>query len=169
MGRSSLYNVQALPDAFTVFSFDLVFPTIPGGGDNIKLTYKCQTTAIPGFSIEPVDIELAGVKKKEAGRAIYEHTLQATFLETVDMATRKAFRNWRETCRSWKKNTGSVSSLYKVNPQLHLYDNTPMVTRIITVYGAWPETVDSLSLEQSSTAGFLSVTLSFDWVDEPEE
>ena len=166
MGRSSVYNVQQLSDAFQVWNFDLRFPSIPGGGDAVSLTYKCQTASLPGFNLESVDIELHGVKKKEAGRATYEHTFQCTFLETVDFSTRTAFRNWRETCRSWKLNTGSVSSAYKVNALLELYDNAPSVTRSIVIYGVYPETVDTLSLENSSTAGFLSVTFSYDWTDE---
>ena len=168
MGRSSLYNVHALPDAFQVWNFDLFFPSIPGGGDNVTLTYKCQSTSIPGFNLEPVDIELAGVKKKEAGRATYNHTFPCTMLEVVDFSTRRALRNWRETCRSWKKNNGTMSSAYKVNGQLVLYDNQPSAVRTIMIYGMWPETVDDLSLEQASTAGFLSITFSYDWTDEPE-
>ena len=166
MGRSSVYNVHQLPDAAQVWNFDLRFPSIPGGGDAVALTYKCQSSSIPGFNLESIDIELHGVKKKEAGRATYEHTLQCTFLETVDYATRDGFRKWRETCRSWKRNTGSVSSAYKVNGLLELYDNTPAVTRSVVIYGMYPETVDSLALENSSTACFLSVTFSFDWTDE---
>jgi len=167
MSRSSLYNVLALPDAFQTWQFDLFFPYIPGWSDNIPLTYKCQTTSLPGFNLEPVEIALQGVTKKEAGRATYNHTFPMTFLEVSDQSTRRAFRAWRETCRSQKNNTGSVSSAYKVNGQIVLYDNQPTETHTMIVFGMWPETVDDLGLEgNSSTAGMLSVTCSYDFTDE---
>lgn len=167
MSRSGLQNVLALPDAAQSWNFDLFFPTIPGAASTIALSYKCQTTQLPGFNLEPVDIELHGVKKKEAGRATYEHTLPSTFLEVVDFSTRDTFRMWREMIRSWKQNTGSNSQAYKVNAQIVVYDNTPTPTRRITLYGCWPETVDSTPLEgNSSTALILNVTFSYDFPDE---
>ena len=167
MGRSSLQNVLSLPDAFQTWNFDLFFPSIPGVSDTMGLTYKCQTSSLPGFNLEPVQIDLHGVTKKEAGRATYGHTFQATFLEVADMSTRTAFRNWRESCRSWKLNTGSVSAAYKVNGQIVTYDNTGAASLVIVCYGMWPETVDDLGLEgNSSTAGMMSVTFSYDYTDE---
>lgn len=167
MGRSSLQNVLALPDAAQTWNCDLFFPSIPGMTNTLPLTYKCQVPTLPGFGLDPVPIELHGVTKKEAGRAIYDHTMNCTFLETVDWATRDAFLNWRESIRSWKKNTGSVSAAYKVNGQLVVYDNQPVPTRIITIYGMWPETVDAVQMEgNASTAVMLSVTLSYDYTDD---
>lgn len=167
MSRSSLQNVLALPDAFQTWNFDLFFPSIPGATDTTPLTYKCQTSALPGFNLEPITIDLHGVTKKEAGRATYNHTFQSNFLEVADMSTRLAFRNWREACRSWKLNTGSVSSAYKVNGQIVTYDNTGAAKLTIVCYGMWPETVEDLSLEgNQSVAGMLGVTFSYDYTDE---
>ena len=167
MSRSGLQQIQALPDAFQTWNFDLFFPSIPGVSDPIQLSYKCQTSNIPGFNLEGVDIELHGVKKREAGRATYGHQFECTFLEVVDLSTRKAFRNWREKARSWKQNSGSDSSVYKVNAELVLYDNAPNVIGTVKIYGMWPETVNDLSLEgNSSTAGMLSVQFSYDYTDE---
>jgi hypothetical protein len=167
MSRSSLQNILNLPDAFQTWNFDLFFPSIPGVADPIQLSYKCQTSNLPGFNIESVPIELHGVKKQEAGRATYQHTFQCQFLEVVDLSTRRAMRAWRESMRSWKLNTGSNSGVYKVNGQIVLYDNTPSVIGTMIVYGMYPETVDDMSLEgNASTAGMLSVTFSYDYTDE---
>ena len=167
MGRSSLDNVHNLPDAAQSWNFDLFFPSIPGMTSTLPLTYKCKTTELPALNADPVQIDLHGVTKKEMGRAVYTHQIQCSFLETVDFATRDAFFNWRESARSWKKNTGSLSSAYKVNPQIYVYDFLPNVTRIIYPYGAWPETVDAVQMDGGqSEAVYLNVTLSFDWVDE---
>lgn len=165
--RSSMFNVQALPDAFQSHLFDLFFPSIPGMSNTSDLTFKCQTSALPGFALDNVEIALQGVTKNEAGRAIYSHTMAATFLETVDQSTRAAFRNWREMIRSWENNSGSPPSAYKVNGELVLYDNIPNVVRTIKIFGMWPESVDEVQLAgNESNAVFLSVTFRFDWTKE---
>ena len=167
MSRSSLQNVLSLPDAAQTWNFDLFFPSIPGMANTMELTYKCQTSALPGFSLDPVQIDLHGVTKKEAGRAVYQHTFTANFLEVVDFSTRAAFRNWREMIRSWKMNTGSVVAAYKVNGQAVMYDNTGAPTLVINIFGMWPEAVQDVSLESSSsTAMLLDITFSFDYTDE---
>lgn len=169
MARTSLANVLALQDAAQSWNFDLFFPTIPGGGDNQKLTYKCKTTELPASNIEPVKIELHGVAKQEAGRATYDHTFTATFMETVDYATYMTFRRWRDYMRSWKNNSGSNSAAYKVNLELDVYDNAGNVVQTVLMAGAFPTAVGTVNFSGSeSTAIEISMTFSFDYVDNLE-
>ena len=167
MARSSLQNVLSLPDAAQSWNFDMFFPMIPGASDTMALSYKCQTSALPGFSLDKVPVDLHGVSKQEAGRATYTHTLAANFLEVVDFSTRDVFRNWREMIRSWKNNSGSASQDYKVNTQIVVYDNAAAPVRTIICYGTWPEVVNDTPLDGSqSTALILDIQFSFDYTDE---
>ncbi len=166
MARNSLQNIMSLPDAAQAWNFNLTFPSVPGGGDSQKLSYKCQTTAIPGSKIEAVKIELAGVGKQEAGRAIYDHTFTATFLETVDWQTYLNFRAWRDYMRSWKNNSGTDSSTYKINLELDLFNNAPANGATLKLVGAFPLDITDINLEQASNAIFISMQFSFDYIDD---
>lgn len=168
MARTSHANIMSLPDAAQSWNFDLTFTSIPGSNvSGQNLTYKVKTSSIPGSSIEPVKIELHGVAKQEAGRATYEHSLQCTFLETIDYETYKAFRAWRDHMRSWKRNSGTNSSAYKQRVTMDLYDNAGNITQTIVLVGAFPTTMTDVAYDGSqSTAIEISMTFSFDYLDD---
>lgn len=167
MARTSYANVLALPDSAQTWNFDLFFPSIPGGGNAQNITYRCKTSSLPTSKIEPVKIELHGAAKQEAGRAIYDHSFQATFMETVDYGTLMAFRQWRDYMRSWKNNTGADSSGYKVNLELDVYDNAGNVSKSFIIAGAWLTDIGEVQYNGAeSTAVELSLTFSFDYVDD---
>lgn len=164
MARTSHAHVMNLPDAAQSWNFDLFLPAIPGFGQN-NLTYKCKTTSLPTSKIEPVKIELHGVGKQEAGRAIYDHSLQATFLETVDYKTYEAFRAWRDFMRSWKNNTGTDSAAYKVNLELDVYNNGPDLVKTMILVGSFVTDIGEYAFDgAASTAMEMQVTFSFDYI-----
>ncbi len=168
MARTSHANVMSLPDAAQSWNFDLLFSQIPGSNISPEnLTFKVKTTNIPGSSIEPVKIELHGVAKQEAGRAIYEHTFTAVFMETIDYTTYLAFRQWRDYMRSWKKNSGTNSSAYKVRLELDMYDNAGNVMQTIVLVGSFPTAMTEIPLDGAqSTVLDVSMTFSFDYIDD---
>ncbi len=158
--RSSLQDVLSLSDPATQWNFDLLLPSIPGSADTRDLTFKCMTTDLPGTAIEPVEVPLHGVTLQRAGRRIFTHTLNSTFMETVDYATREKFRRWFETMRSWKTNTGTPSSAYRVSGQIVVYNDLPEVVRTCNITGMWPETMAEIPLDGASSA---LVTLQIGW------
>jgi hypothetical protein len=167
MSRTSYANILALPDSALTWNFDLFFPSIPGGGNAQSMTYRCKTANLPGSKIEPVKIELHGAAKQEAGRAIYDHTFQATFMETVDYATLLAFRQWRDYMRSWKNNSGADSSGYKVNLEMDVYDNAGNVSKSYIIAGAFITEINEISYNGAeSNAVEISLGFSFDYIDD---
>ena len=168
MARTSLANILSLPDAAQVWNFDIFFPTIPGSTvASNGLTYACKTTELPASSIEPVAIELHGVKKQEAGRAQYTHTFACTFLGTIDYSTYQALRGWRDYMRSWKNNSGTNSSAYKVNLELDLFDNAGNIAQTVILAGAWPTEIGQVSFDGTqSTAVEFPITFSFDYLND---
>jgi hypothetical protein len=164
MARTSYQNIQALRDAAQTWNFDLFFPSVPGStGQAQTLTYKCKTSAIPSSKVNTVAVELHGVKKQEAGNAAYDHTMTATFMETVDYATLAAFRQWRNYMRSWRDNTGTDSAQYKVNLEMDLYDNAGNVARTVILVGSFPTDIAEVPMSGSeANAVEISITFSFD-------
>lgn len=152
MGRSSLNDVLSLADPATQWNFDLLLPSIPGSSDTRDLTFKCMTTDMPGTAVEAVEIPLHGVTIQRAGRRIYTHQLNATFMETVDYSTREKFRRWFETMRSWTTNTGTSSAGYRVSAQVVVYNDLPAVVRTCNIVGLWPETMADVPLDGGSSA-----------------
>lgn len=158
--RTSLDDVLSLQDPAMSYNFDLFLPSIPGSADTRDLTFKCMTTDLPGVAVDPVDVALHGVQVPFAGRKIFTHTLNATFLETADWATREKFRRWNESMRSWTNNSGSVSAAYKVNSQIVLYNDVPEVMRTTNLIGLYPETVAEVQMD-GGQSGLITLQITF--------
>lgn len=169
MARTSIQNVLDMPDVAQAWNFDLFLPTIPGSplsGQN--LMYRCKSSEIPGFAIEPVKIELHGVAKQEAGRATYSHTFNSAFIVPVDFTTILAFRAWRAKMRDWKNNTGSNSQVYKINAELDLYNNAGDIGQTFIIAGAFPTDITAVQLDGSQAGAPMELTVawSFDYVND---
>ena len=160
MARSSLYDALSVQDPAQTWNFDLFLPNIPGSSDTRDLTFKCMTADLPGMGLDPVEVPLHGVTLQYAGRAIYTHTMNVTFLETADWGTREKFRRWREVIRSWTNNSGSFASTYKVTGQMVLYNDLPQVVRTINLYGLWPETINEVQMD-GGQSGIVQQTIQF--------
>lgn len=167
MGRSSLTDVLSLQDPAVSWNFDLFLPSIPGSSDTKDLTFKCMTTDLPGMGIEAVETPLHGVVLNYAGRKIYTHTLNATFMETADYMTREKFRRWSESIRSWPNNSGTLAAAYKVSAQIVVYNDIPSVVRTCNVAGFWPETINEVALDGgASNLVTLQIGFRYDfWID----
>lgn len=170
MSRTSYSDVLSLRDAAQQWNFDLFFPSIPGtsgGGAPREMTIKCKSTTLPSSKIEPVGIELHGTKKQEAGRATYDHTFNCSIMETVDYATYKDMRAWRDYMRSWKNNQGTDSTAYKVNLELDVYDNAGNVSQTIIVAGAFLTDIADVSFDGAQSAVIdMNLTFSFDYLND---
>lgn len=167
MARSSINDIQSLADPAQSWNFDLFLPSIPGSDDTRDLTFKCMTLDIPGTAFDPVDVALHGVTIPFPGRKIYTHQLTLNFLETNDWGTREKFRRWMESIRSWRNNSGSLSSAYKVSAQIVVYNDIPEVVRTVNITGFYPETMGEVAMDGgSSNVVQLQVTAKYtDWED----
>jgi hypothetical protein len=167
MARTSLANVSSIADPATSWEYDLFLPTIPGSTNTSQVTFRCQSSALPGAALDPVEVALHGVVLKYAGRAIYTHTFESVFMEGSDYLMRTTFINWRESARSWLNNTGTLASAYKVNGQIQVYNSIPNVVKTVNIYGMWPETVGDYPLDgTASNLLTLTVTWQFDYTED---
>lgn len=163
MARSSYSDARALPDPLLSYNFDLIIANVPGGGDSRALTIKCQSTEIPGTQVEDVTVFLHGAELKYMGRQTWTHTLSAQYLETRDMSTRFAIKNWIEFGRNIRQNTGRFKSQYATNADMVLYDDAGNTTRTIRLEGFFPQTLSEASVDGStSTPVTYPVTFYYD-------
>lgn len=163
MPHTSYSDVRSLPDPLLSYNFDLIIPNLPGGGDTKRLTIKCQSTSIPGTSVDDVTVSLHGIDLKFAGRQMWSHTLQATYLETRDMGTRFAIKSWIEFCRNARLNSGNYKANYATIADLVLYDDTGKTVRTVRMEGFFPQTMDDGAVDgTSSTAVTIGVTWAYD-------
>ncbi len=165
--RSSLQDVLSLQDPAVSWNFDFFLPNIPGSSDTRDLTFKCMTTDLPGSGIEPVEVALHGVTLMYAGRKIYTHTMNVTFMETADWATREKFRRWQESMRSWIKNSGTLAAQYKTSGAIAVYNDIPELIRTTSITGMWPETINEVTLDGgASNLITLQIGFRYDYWDD---
>lgn len=168
MARTSLQDVSGLPDPLLSYNFDLIFPTIPGGGGSSRaLTVKCMTTSLPGMQLEQATASLHGVEVSYAGRQIWTKTFQATFIETRDAATRKTFRRWIEFARNNSRNAGHYKKDYAVDGVMMLYDDIPAIILETKIVGMFPTQMDDVAFDGAAgTIVTSSITFSYDYTEE---
>jgi hypothetical protein len=162
MARLGISDLESVKDPLQTWNWSLVLPNIPGSNFSRDLAIKCVSATIPGSSVEQVAVEAHGVKLNFAGRRQWSGTWTATFFETRDAKTREAFTGWLELMRSWTFNSGSYKSFYAVTAELALYDDLPQVVKSIRLRGLFPQSVDDVSLDQSSGVVTYSVIFSYD-------
>lgn len=167
MTRTSLFDVESVADPAQSWNFDMFLPAIPGSSDTRALTWKCMTSALPGFGFDNVEVPLHGVVLNYAGRKTFTHTFNSTFMEASDWSTRSQFYAWSESMRSWINNSGTFASAYKVNAQLVVYNDLPQVSRTINVMGMWPAEVADVELDGgASNLISLNITWRFDYLQD---
>ena len=161
MPRTSLENVQGLPDPLMQYNYDMVVLNMPGGGDTEIFKHKIMTSQIPGRTIEPVVVELHGVTIEYAGRVQYARTLAFEILECRDMKSRDALRDWHELTRD-DNSLGEYFENYTAEVDLQLYDSKDTLVRTVKLHGCWLESFDDAGVDGSaSTPVTISGTLKY--------
>lgn len=164
MSRIGLKEVTGLVDPVSQYQFELIIPNVPGGGDGRSLALTCQTSSLPGKSLDDMPSTLHGIDLKFAGRPMYSHTLQAQFLVVRDLKTNDALRDWMNYARSIKNTAGTYKTQYSTQATMLVYDAAQAVVRTITLYGVFPQTIDDQAVDGSSSAPItVSCTFSYDY------
>lgn len=161
MARTSLEDAQSLDDPQFAHDFDLLLPFIPGTPDTRNITIACQTSDIPGFGLEVAEALLHGVKIPFASNATYEQVLNATFLLENNWRLYHQLREWQQRTRSWERNSGSLSSEYKVTAQLAFYDAPGNLVKAIECKGFFLENLQQMQGDGTNGTTILSPSVTF--------
>lgn len=123
-----------------------------------------MTTDVPGTQLEELAAPLHGVQIMYAGRRTYTHSMNVTFMETHDWSTTEKFHRWVEIARSWRNNSGGLSSAYWTTAQLVLYNDVPQVVRTIQINNLFPTNVSEVQLDGSSSQ-LVQLSVEFRYTD----
>ena len=163
MPRISYSQVNSLPDILDQTAFELVFGSIPLGGNAERLTYKCQNVSIPGMSTEAYEAMLHGFVKRFRGRKTYPRQLSASFYEDMEFGTLNMFRAWSEAVAgSESGNSRGYQADYSINAYLFVYDTTGREIAVHTMEGFFPQDVPDVQMDGSSS-GAVSVPITFSY------
>lgn len=162
--RPTLRDYQSVGDPVITADWYMLIPLIPGASNPRALSYKVNTTSMPGHQIEQVPYENGARKWNFAGRRIFNGTWTATLVETSNGSSRGDLINWMNIARPYRSGNGAYKSQYGVMAELRLYDAANNIAVLQEIYGLFPLSIDDASLDQGSAVLQYSINFSYDEV-----
>lgn len=175
MSSVTIQDIAGLPHFATVYQWNATF-VFPSGltdvGDPSDFNARCLSTEMPSMQGQSIDIQIRGHHIKQHGIYDSQHTLNLTFVETVDNKISNLFTKWRRIC--WKLITGAQMTSPEVKGQLILARLGPDLSEIwsTTIYGVFLEAYDPGGQLDGAQSAALnpSLTISYDYfVDNKED
>lgn len=165
MAHITLDEINEQTDPMDSEHFRLLFGNIPGSGDSRPMTILCQTAAIPGVTIEPVEIGLHGHTLRFRGKQTFSGTFSVGFVEVSSYEIMSRLRKWKEFCVGTNSATSEgFKPAYSVTAELEVMDVTGAVADRVKIFGVWPTEVPEVQLDgQSSQAMLVQPTFAFDY------
>lgn len=164
--RPSLRDYQSVGDHLITADWYMLIPYIPGASDPRSMSYKINSTMLPGTQIEQVQSEVGARRFNFAGRRLFTGTWNATLIETANGSSRADLINWMNLARPYVTGAGSYKSQYAVTAEVRVYDAANRVAVMSTIYGLWPMQIDDANLDQASSVLQYNIQFSFDRADE---
>jgi len=157
-----LEDTRSIPDVLSVDRYELRFPIIPLVGVDRELTIRCQQVQLPGVGNEAFEVKLNGHTSKYRGARKSEHTFSATFVEVAGGRTLQTLQRWHEAVVGTKSGSSlGYKIVYSVERvELEVFDTTGKTAGLHTLYGVFPENIDTAQLD-SNNSGPLLITASF--------
>lgn len=166
MPRPTLEEVYSIPDPMLNDSFDLVFTTIPGGGDGRLLRIQCLSTALPGATINNVEIELFGHKILFAARKTFSHSMTVALNETFDGRVRNSLEGWMRRAKNKLTQTGGFAREYAATGVLTIYDQTGATALEYNIHRMWPTELPDYAFEGSGNQAIRNdMTFTYGYVE----
>jgi len=134
-----------------------------------KFRFTCRAAAIPASTVSSVDIGYFGRKIKVSGdRTFTDWTV--TVMNDEDFAVRSFFEKWSNSLNSLQSNIRDASyvgseSLYKSELNVIQYGKAGDVIRAYDIIGAFPTSVDAITLDWDTTNQIetFNVTFAYDY------
>jgi hypothetical protein len=141
------------------FTLELPLITQVQGNAEIMLI-QCQSAAKPGVTIDEVAVALFGHTIVYAGRKVFNHDLNVTYVENVRGEIHRNMEKWAELIRGTRtqhgrfkggENNGGDGSGYAVNGIFKIYDNVGDTVLEYTLFNMWPATIPEISLDGTAS------------------
>lgn len=96
-----------------LFNWRMEIPAVPGGGDSAALKFRCQSSVLPGGSIETIHFDFEGTPGVEfPGRSRKTQEIAFTFAEGEDLKIWNAFNNWYKLITSGASDSATRTAVY---------------------------------------------------------
>lgn len=156
-------QVTSIPDFIQTDHFSFLLPVIPGGGDSEAFHIRNLTAVLPGKSNQIVSAVVHRIQINRAGRLVFPHQFQATYIDTPDSKIIQGLRNWQALNTDPETGLPNPSQLYMTTGMALIYGPDNKVIERREFQNLWVPNVADLSLggDQSAAARF-QVTFSYD-------
>ena len=162
MGVNSLKN--NLTNPARVYLWEIILPSLIGGGDPVAITIRAQSASMPGRSVGEILVPYkatAGVKYP--GKLTYSHTWDVTFIEGEDKRIFDAIHNWNQKIIDDFDGVGDGDDTIKADMLLNLLTTKGVPYNSYKLIGAYPQAVGDIALDYTTEAGVIfPVTFSYD-------
>jgi hypothetical protein len=159
-------QVLGLPDVISNDRFTVNFGAIPTFGDtSTSLLIKCMDVYIPGINNERFEVGLGTMYRSFRGKRNYQRSMMMTFVETVDLSTLQALREWLEFIAGTSSgNSQGFIASYGVTPTITAYDTAGNAADTITLVNCFPYQLQDIALStaQGTQAMLVQCDFSYD-------
>lgn len=175
--------MSVIKDPMVSDHFTLEIPLIANvQGDPETILIQCQSATKPGVTVDEVAVALFGHTIVYAGRKVFNHDLNVTYVENVRGTIMRMFEKWAELIRGsvtqhgrfkgadttggGAAGGGGGSNGYAVNGKFSIYDNVGVLVLEYTLYNMWPATIPEVSYD--GTASNLithAIGFKYDWYE----
>lgn len=137
----------------------------PSGVANLdNFQFRAKSATIPEDSSENIDINFRWMKLSIPGRDSSGHTIDISWWDGVDLAIYTGLKKWRQMIANPISGMQSTKDAITGDILLELLDGSDAVIGSITLYNAWIESLQSVSLDYSSSDTVnLTATIHYDW------
>ena len=149
MPKVTLDEAYSLLDPMLNDNFELLFTDIPGGGDGRQLRIQCLGAALPGASLQTVEVELFGHKLIFAARKTFSHSMTVALHEVYDARTYQALKDWAAVGRATQTQTGGFHDAYMRTAELTVFDQTGADAARWNIHRMFPTEISEYQFEGS--------------------
>jgi hypothetical protein len=145
--------------------WDIVIPSLIGGGDASSLEVRAQSTQVPGRSFGEILIPYKGrAGFKVPGQLVMSHIWPCVFVEGLDRKVFDAVLGWKQAVTDARTGKGGPDSIIKKDLYLRLTDGNGNVTNKIKLVGCYPQAMDDVPVAYDTEAVLMyNVTFSYDY------
>ena len=167
--------LSVIKDPMVSDHFTLEIPLISQlGGDAETILIQCQSASKPGVTIDEVAVALFGHTVVYAGRKVFAHDLNVTYVENVRGTIMRTMEKWDELIRGTLtqhgrfkggENNGGTTG-YATNGKFSIFDNVGDLALEYTLYNMWPATVPEVQFDGSASNLIThSIGFKYDWYE----
>jgi len=155
---SSFQNDLARPNRFDV-NIPIPLTLIQYRNISQKLTFRCESTNLPGRTISTTDQKIYNIVEKFPNQTTYQD-MDMTFLVGGDMAEKQFFDSWLELINPTTNFNFKYKGDYSTSITVNQYDINNNLTYTIELVDAFPIAVNQLDLDWSND-GYHKLTVVF--------